>query len=254
MSIATAAIANDASKWRLNAWRVCLSLSMTAGAVLIAVPEIDLWLSGATYSPATGFIGWRLGWVGWLRTGFIVFYFSCVGIALICWVASARGLARVFDAKQWLFILVCLGVGPGLLANVAFKDQWGRARPKQIIAFGGTKLFTPALQLTNQCPRNCSFVSGEAASMFVPFYAAAAVAPQWAATLLVLGTLAGFSAGFVRVIQGAHFLSDVVFAGLFMGLMVMALQRLMLTSAGWSRLHAGSRWPRPSPRLKRAWH
>ncbi len=141
-----------------------------------------------------------------------------------------------------------------MLANVAFKDQWGRARPKQIIAFGGTKLFTPALQLTNQCPRNCSFVSGEAASMFVPFYAAAAVAPQWAATLLVLGTLAGFSAGFVRVIQGAHFLSDVVFAGLFMGLMVMALQRLMLTSAGWSRLHAGSRWPRPSPRLKRAWH
>ena len=90
--------------------------------------------------------------------------------------------------------------------------------------------------------------------MFVSFYAPAAVAPQWAATLLVLGTLAGFSAGFVRVVQGAHFLSDVVFAGLFMALMVMALQRLMLTSAGWSRLHWQSRWLRPSPRLKRAWH
>jgi lipid A 4'-phosphatase len=72
---------------------------------------------------------------------------------------------------------------------------------------------TPALQPTNQCGRNCSFVSGEAASVFVPFYAAAAVAPQWAATLLVVGTLAGFSAGCVRVVQGAHFLSDEVFAG-----------------------------------------
>ena len=83
--------------------------------------------------------------------------------------------------------------------------------------------------------------------MFVPFYAAAAVAPQWVATLLVLGTLAGFSAGFVRVAQGAHFLSDVVFAGLFMALMVMALQRLMLTSPGWSRLHSGAAGYGPRP-------
>ena len=66
-------------------------------------------------------------------------------------------------------------------------------------------------------PTQLLVVSGEAASMFVPFYAAAAVPPQWAATLLVLGTVAGFSAGFVRVIQGAHFLSDVVFCRLVHG-------------------------------------
>ena len=52
----------------------------------------------------------------------------------------------------------------------------GPARPKHIVAFGGSKLFTPALQPTDQCKRNCSFVSGEACSVFAPFYAVAAIA------------------------------------------------------------------------------
>ena len=36
---------------------------------------------------------------------------------------------------QWLFLAVCLGVGPGLVANLLLKDQWGRARPKHIAEF-----------------------------------------------------------------------------------------------------------------------
>ena len=50
--------------------------------------------------------------------------------------------------------------------------------------------------------------------------------------LLVVGTLAGLTAGIVRIAQGAHFLSDVVFAGLFMGLMVVALHRVMFAPPG----------------------
>jgi len=70
--------------------------------------------------------------------------------------------------------------------------------------------------------------------VFAPFYAAAAVAPQWAAPLIVVGTMAGLAAGSVRIVQGAHFLSDVVFAGLFMGLMVIVLHRLMFApSRSW---------------------
>jgi lipid A 4'-phosphatase len=117
-----------------------------------------------------------------------------------------------------------------LVANLVFKDQWGRARPKHLVAFGGSKNFTPALLPTNQCKRNCSFISGEASSVFAPFYAAAAIAPQWAAPLIIVGTVAGLAAGTVRIAQGAHFLSDVVFAALFMGLTVITLQRLMLAA------------------------
>ncbi|HEU0060984.1 MAG TPA: phosphatase PAP2 family protein [Hyphomicrobiaceae bacterium] len=227
MSVAVGAFAKPEPKWWLNVWSGYLSLALAAGAVLVAFPELDLWLAHATYTPGAGFVGWRLGWLGSVRTIFIVFYFSCLGLSLACWLATRLGYARHFSHQQWRFLFVCLIVGPGLLANVGFKDQWGRARPKHIAAFAGGKVFTPALLPTNQCKRNCSFVSGEASSVFAPFYAAAAIAPQWAAPLIVVGTTAGLAAGIVRMLQGAHFLSDVVFAGLFMALMVIVLHRLM---------------------------
>jgi lipid A 4'-phosphatase len=232
MSVAVAGIPKTQRSWRLNAWRAFLALGLAAGMVLVAFPEIDLMLAEATFSPGSGFIGWRIGWLGVLRAGFIVFYFGTIAVSIAGWLANLKGYGRYFRPKQWLFLLVCLGVGPGLLANVGFKDQWGRARPKHVMAFGGNKIFTPALLPTNQCKRNCSFVSGEASSVFAPFYAAAAIAPQWAATLIVVGTAAGLGSGAVRIAQGAHFLSDVVFAGLFMGLMVLALHPLMVAPRG----------------------
>src|SRR5262245_20232101 len=242
MSVAVAGIPKAQRSWRLNAWRTFLALGLAAGMVLVAFPELDLMLAQATYSPGSGFIGWQIGWLGVLRAGFIVFYFGTIVVSIAGWLASLKGNRRYFRPKEWLFLLVCLGVGPGLLANVGFKDQWGRARPKHIMAFGGNKIFTPALRPTNQCKRNCSFVSGEASSVFAPFYAAAAVAPQWAATLIVVGTAAGLGAGAIRIAQGAHFLSDVVFAGLFMGLMVLALHPLLFAPRGsWGRA-LGLRW------------
>src|SRR4029077_7885421 len=68
--------------------------------------------------------------------------------------------------------------------------------------------------------------------VFAPFYAVAAIAPQWTAPLVVAGTVAGLAAGIVRIAQGAHFLSDVVFAGLFMGLMAIVLHRVMFAPPG----------------------
>jgi lipid A 4'-phosphatase len=104
----------------------------------------------------------------------------------------------------------------------------GRARPKQIVEFGGTKVFTPPLLPASQCRRNCSFISGEAASTYVTFYAAAVLVPQWSVPLVIAGTLGGLATGLVRMSQGAHFLSDVVFAGVFMALTVLLVRALVL--------------------------
>src|SRR5215510_3108994 len=232
MSVAVAGSLKAQRSWRLNAWHVVLAFGGAAGAVLVAFPEIDLFVAHATFSPATGFIGWQLGWLGVVRSAFIVFYFGTIALAIVGWLASRKSHRSIVGAKESMFMLLCLSVGPGLLANVGFKDQWGRARPKQIVEFGGARHFTPALLPTDQCKRNCSFVSGEASSVFAPFYAAAAIAPQWAAPLVVVGTAAGLAAGSVRIAQGAHFLSDVVFAGLFMGLTVLALYRLIFAARG----------------------
>ena len=96
------------------------------------------------------------------------------------------------------------------------------------LSFGGTKQFTPPLVMTKQCRRNCSFVSGEASSTYVTFYAAAALFPQWSVALVIAGTVGGLATGLIRMAQGAHFLSDIVFAGVFMALTVLALREIML--------------------------
>jgi lipid A 4'-phosphatase len=210
-------------------WRWCVGAFLLAGAVCFAVPDIDLWVSRAVHAGPAGFIGHHHAWVTWLRNALIVFYFSCLAVSLAGWVWAFRAKRTVFgvDLRQWSFLVLCLSLGPGLVANLVFKDQWGRARPKNVIEFGGDKRFTAPLLRTDQCRRGCSFVSGEASSVFVPFYAAAAVVPQWAATLVIAGTIGGFITGGVRISQGAHFLSDIVFAGLFMALLVLLLSRLL---------------------------
>lgn len=135
-------------------------------------------------------------------------------------------------SPQWFFMLLCLAIGPGLVANLILKDQWGRARPGHVTEFGGKKNFTPPLIPVKECPRNCSFVSGEASSMYMPFFAAAAIVPQGAPLLVVGGVVGGLAAGAVRMAQGGHFLSDVIFAGVFMALTVLVLRRLVFGPPG----------------------
>jgi lipid A 4'-phosphatase len=52
---------------------------------------------------------------------------------------------------------------------------------------------------------------------------------------MVAGTITGLLAGLVRVMQGGHFLSDVVFAGVFMALVAAGLHRLMFGRVGTGR-------------------
>jgi lipid A 4'-phosphatase len=200
-----------------------------------------LLVSEALYAGGGKFAGHSLRWVEVSRTLFIIFFWCCAGVAIAgLWATRLSGDRWLhLTHAQWIFFAICLAVGPGFVANLALKDHWGRARPKHVLEFGGDKNFTAPLVPTNQCARNCSFISGEAASAFVPFYAAAFVVPQWSASLVVAGTLCGLAAGLVRMAQGGHFLSDVIFAGVFMALTVSLAHKLMLT-------RTTRRWLRPS--------
>lgn len=131
------------------------------------------------------------------------------------------------SAARWLVVLATLIVGPGLVTNVLLKDQMGRARPSQTEMFGGTKTFTPPLVATNQCEKNCSFVSGEASSMFAVFFGLAMVVGSRARALIAAGIALGSFAGLIRMSQGAHFLSDVVFAAIFMAITA-AIMRILI--------------------------
>jgi lipid A 4'-phosphatase len=195
-----------------------LALGVLAGITFLAAPQIDL-IASRTFHLGNGtFLGQSLAWVQTLRKGFMGVFYLCIAVTLMGLIMTRSSVRRWLQLTraQWLFVAICLIIGPGIITNVILKDHWGRARPKQVIEFGGAKTFTPPLIPTDQCANNCSFISGEAASIFMPFYAAGLVVPQWAVALLVSGTLFGFLAGLVRISQGAHFLSDVIFAAIFM--------------------------------------
>jgi lipid A 4'-phosphatase len=119
--------------------------------------------------------------------------------------------AKLFDHKRRaLFLLCALLLGPGLFVNVTLKDNSiGRARPEQTVAFGGEARFTSAFEYSGECEKNCSFTSGHASIGFV------LIAAAWAARrryYFIAGCILGGLLGVVRIAQGAHFLSDVLFS------------------------------------------
>jgi len=203
--------------------------AMIGAVVFLWRPEIDLLMGGLFYRGQGRFAGGEFRWIEWLRNVFIVFFWACVVLAIVGMVRTRKeqGPWLGFAFPHWLFLGICLGVGPGLVANVMLKDQWGRARPKHVVEFGGSKTFTPPILFSKECRRNCSFVSGEASAIYIPFYAAAALMPHSAVVLVATGTVMGLAAGAVRMAQGGHFFSDVIFAGVFMALTVLLVRWVM---------------------------
>lgn len=190
------------------------TLLVIAGCILLS--KTDIFLTSLFYDAA------REGFH--LKTNLIVSFVHhmvpyMVG-ALIALILA--GLVRGFLQKKaflglkkhyWLFLLLALALGPGLMVNTVFKDQWGRARPVQISQFGGTKNFTRAFIPTDQCSKNCSFVSGHASVGF--FLAAFAYCYKrrfkwW----MTIGVLSGSMIGLFRIMEGGHFFTDVVASGL----------------------------------------
>ncbi|AIF80613.1 hypothetical protein I862_00240 [endosymbiont of Acanthamoeba sp. UWC8] len=124
-------------------------------------------------------------------------------------------------------MLVCI-TGPGIVVNMVFKENFGRARPIQVENFGGTAKFTPAFVIANQCNTNCSFVSGHASIGFVFFAFAFINKGRKRMMYNVLAISLGSIFGLGRIIQGAHFLSDVIFSGFFVYITAYVLALLIL--------------------------
>lgn len=115
-------------------------------------------------------------------------------------------------ARRAALVLLALAIGPGLIVHSLLKDHWGRPRPAQIVDFGGSGHYVPPGVISNQCARNCSFVSGHASAGFM-LAAGALLWPRRRRRWLAAGLVAGSLIGAVRIVQGGHFLSDVIGAG-----------------------------------------
>lgn len=210
------------------------AVGLITGVIFLIRPDLDLAIASAFADGTNGF-GLRQHPTATFFNDLINMMAAVMALACITgWILAARMRMAIAGlwTRHYAFLLTCLVAGPGLIANALFKENWGRARPRQVTEFGGTAEFSPPLLISDQCSSNCSFVSGDASMAFV-FLALALVVPPKRRVMAVCGALAfGLFIGFVRVLQGAHFFSDVVFAGVFVGLVVLLLYRSIL--APWS--------------------
>jgi membrane-associated phospholipid phosphatase len=117
--------------------------------------------------------------------------------------------------RSLLFIALVLALGPGLLINLVLKEHWGRPRPRDIEELGGLRAFLPVGEPGSPGGGE-SFPSGHAAMgfFFLAFYVLLRGRRPGAARWALAGSVAaGCLLGFQRVAVGAHFLSDVLWAG-----------------------------------------
>ncbi len=179
-------------------------------------PALDLMVTRYFFDASTqSFPANHWGWVHavyvatpWLSRS--LFVLGCVAWFLLPWSGWPQAKAWRRRLLAWLLMAV---LGLGLVVDWALKDNVGRPRPEQLQVFGGNTPFVPVFEPSKHCDMNCSFVSGHAAAGFSlmvwGMWANRSRRKRWTE----IGVVAGLLIGCVRMAQGGHFLSDVVFSG-----------------------------------------
>ena len=224
-----------------KAIRLLALFGLVSAGVFLLFPNIDQWVAGQFYLGNQTFVmsNHPIGNFFDRELHVALEWFLGLFVALYVLSELLRRPVLNLDRARFLFVIIALAIGAGLIVNVILKEHWGRARPHQTVEFGGAKQFTSAFVMTDQCSRNCSFVSGDAALGF-GFVAFALVMRRNRRAWIVAALLFGSTIGLMRMMRGAHFLSDVVFAGIFTILTILIVKRLVLDGL-WRHV---PRWPR----------
>lgn len=220
----------------INYTKIWAMLIMSAGAfaiLFLAYPQIDVIFSDLFFTATGSFALAENAALITIRDLFkllfaVTFLFAILMLALSFIRRGERQVAR----QIWLFILGAYVLGPGVLVNMILKNNWGRARPANIQAFGGDALFTPPLLIADQCPTNCSFVSGETSTIATLsiltcclFWISASA--NMRKILVTIAVIMTAIASLLRIAMGRHFLSDTIFSSLFCALIILALFQLL---------------------------
>ena len=204
--------------------------TVAALCLLMFVPGLDVAVSSLFYVPGGGFV-----WNGqplfmFVREAAPTLILGTFVFCLLLWIAGLvfRQAFLGVTTPRMGYLASTLILGPGLLVETLLKSHWGRARPNDTLFFGGDAAFTPPLWVAQECVHNCSFVSGHAAIGFWLSAYGFLLPRAWRLQGVVAGLTCGFLVGLVRVVQGAHFISDVIFAGAFVLMVNAVMARLLL--------------------------
>jgi len=194
--------------------------------ILLAVPIISIILFQTSnieirilkffYSPTKGwFLRYSQPWE-FIYTFAPIPGLLLAGGGLLTYVSSFFVKKLKKYSRYGLFLFLVMLIGPGLIVNTIFKDHWGRPRPRQIIEFNGTMKYLRVWQ-RGVPGKGKSFPSGHASVgfyLFTPYFFLRKKRKKLAYGFLGLGIFSGGLIGLTRMIQGAHFITDVLFAGI----------------------------------------
>ena len=177
-----------------------------------------------------------------------------VGICIAFFVLAAilRLLGRpIGNLGVWqaLYVAAVFAIGPGLLTNTLLKDHSGRPRPVDVLQFRGSSVYVAPFAFDGACDHNCSFVAGDPSAAFAlaaPALLLPACRRKWGIAA-ALGL--GIAVGLLRMYQGGHFLSDVIFGAIFSLGTVLLLHWLMFRPDGTPRVARAATGPGESGNL-----
>jgi membrane-associated PAP2 superfamily phosphatase len=176
--------------------------------------SLDIEMASRFYHPDNDQDVWPEGhqllWRFFYHAGPIISVLVLVGGLFLLGIASF--MEKYKKLRIYIvFVLATFILGPALLVNAVFKDNWGRPRPDALATFGGHEAYVPPLKY-NAAGDGKSFPSGHSSVGFslLAFWLIWRRRSQKISHLLFVSIMTfGVLMGFSRMASGAHFLSDV---------------------------------------------
>ena len=215
----------------MKAFTVYVALAALTLAAFALRPELDLAVSHLFYDHG-GFIGQTASEKVWrkvLGDAWAVVLALYAALWLMKRLGRWRGWAP--SGRAMIFLIATVAIGPGLVVNLSLKDHWHRPRPINTQEFNGPAEFKPWYELDGACRKNCSFVSGEAATGFWMVAPASVLPPPARGPAIVAAFAFGVAASLLRMAFGGHYLTDVLLGGL-LTLIVIEIARMLIWPRG----------------------
>jgi len=202
---------------------------------------LDLKISSLMYNSSANF-NWiysdGLVWKFMYRYGNILPNICGIGSAVILLLCITTKIKTDFSLRskeakrKQLFMILLFLIAPGLIVQT-LKVTWGRPRPVEVKQFGGPYNFIspsePNFALAGSKNSGNSFPSGHAANAFYMIFPYYVVKRRSRALILgSFGLAYGILMAMTRIVQGAHFLSDVVTSAFIVYITAEVLKVLLL--------------------------
>lgn len=222
---------------RKDVWIIAI-LWVVFSTLFLTIPSIDIIISQWFFDASTGtFLLKASPFIQQLNDfghSFIFFlaYWPLAAI-LLKW--------RDFHLYQAILYAIFYTFSVYILIEFGVKEFWLRPRPEQIILFGGHENFLPIFHSLPQGDFH-SFVSGHASVWFGLVAIGYTLYPTRKIAWAIISILSGLTMGVLRICIGKHYLSDIIFAGLFvtsscvvLDILVKEVEKKVIVSNRWSR-------------------